>query len=67
MYCGLGNYTLRMTHTDDYPKIIDDNREVTHPLHKLYSYAYLLHANKTGLIICMPMLTSNSFLVINIL
>ena len=27
-----------MADTDDYPKIIDDNREVTRPLHKLYRW-----------------------------
>ena len=29
-----------MIDNDDYPRIIDDNREMTHPLHKLYTNKY---------------------------
>ena len=33
---GIGNHTLKMAVTDDYPRIIEDNRKMTRPMHNFY-------------------------------
>ena len=50
---GNGNYTLKMADTDDYLRIIDDNREMTHTLHKLYISVDQLIIQKISAVICL--------------
>ena len=33
---GIDNHTLKMAVNEDYPRIIEDNRKMTRPMHNLY-------------------------------
>ena len=50
---GNGNYTLKMADTDDYPRIIDDNREMTHPCINSISQVGQLIIQKISAVICL--------------
>ena len=41
-----GNDTHKMANADDYPRIIDDNLEMTCPLHKLLIIIIMFFASK---------------------